>query len=85
MNLGPWEILIIAAVIVMLFGARKMPQMAKSLGQSMRILKAETKSMRDDKPAPAGTAPVAEPAKHLPQAADVDLPSERAPARETAG
>lgn len=48
MNLGPWEILIIAVVIVLLFGARKMPQMARSLGQSMRILKAETKVMQKD-------------------------------------
>lgn len=48
MNLGPWEILIIAVVIVLLFGARKMPAMARSLGQSMRILKAETKGMRKD-------------------------------------
>jgi sec-independent protein translocase protein TatA len=47
-NLGPWEILIIAVVIVLLFGARKMPAMARSLGQSMRILKAETKGMRQD-------------------------------------
>ncbi|RLK59104.1 Sec-independent protein translocase subunit TatA [Actinokineospora cianjurensis] len=48
MNLGPWEILIIAVVVVLLFGARKMPAMARSLGQSMRILKAETKGMRAD-------------------------------------
>jgi sec-independent protein translocase protein TatA len=47
-NLGPWEILIIAVVVVLLFGARKMPAMARSLGQSMRILKAETKGMRQD-------------------------------------
>lgn len=57
MNLGPWEILIIAGVIILLFGARKMPAMARSLGQSMRILKAETKGMRnddtDDAPEPA--------------------------------
>lgn len=48
MNLGPWEFLIIGVVIVLLFGARKMPQMARSLGQSMRILKAETKGLRED-------------------------------------
>ena len=47
-NLGPWEILIIAGVIVLLFGARKMPEMARSLGKSARILKAETKGMRSD-------------------------------------
>jgi sec-independent protein translocase protein TatA len=47
-NLGPWEILIIAGVIVLLFGARKMPEMARSLGKSARILRAETKGMRGD-------------------------------------
>jgi len=47
-NLGPWEILIIAGVIILLFGARKMPEMARSLGKSARILKAETKGMRGD-------------------------------------
>jgi len=47
-NLGPWEILIIAGVIILLFGARKMPEMARSLGKSARILKAETKGMRSD-------------------------------------
>ena len=54
-NLGPWEILIIAGVIILLFGARKMPEMARSLGRSARILKAETKGMREDesKEAPA--------------------------------
>lgn len=64
MNLGPWEILIIAVVIVLLFGARKMPQMARSLGQSMRILKAETKGMRKDEEAdPARQEEVAQ--QHL--------------------
>jgi sec-independent protein translocase protein TatA len=47
-NLGPWEILIIAGVIVLLFGATKMPTMARSLGQSMRILKAEAKGAKQD-------------------------------------
>ncbi|GLZ37295.1 Sec-independent protein translocase subunit TatA [Actinokineospora sp. NBRC 105648] len=75
MNLGPWEILIIAVVVVLLFGARKMPTMARSLGQSMRILKAETKGMRGDdaadetKGAPAASpAPSATPAQQLPAA-----------------
>ena len=64
MNLGPMEILIIAVVIVLLFGARKMPAMARSLGQSMRILKAETKGMKEDD---ADAAPVQQP-QQLPQA-----------------
>ena len=50
-NLGPTEILIIAGVIILLFGARKLPEMARSLGKSARILKAETKGMKSDEEA----------------------------------
>lgn len=70
-NLGPWEILIIAGVIILLFGAKKMPEMARSLGKSMRIMKAETKGMRNDEDAtdstPATPATPAQP-QQLPQA-----------------
>ena len=38
-NLGPTEVLIIAAVIFLLFGATRLPQLAKSLGQSKRAFK----------------------------------------------
>src|SRR5207249_10048114 len=55
-NLGPWEILIIAGAIILLFGARKMPEMARSLGKSARVLKAETTGMRPDA-AQDGAAP----------------------------
>lgn len=53
-NLGPTELIIIALLIMLLFGAKKMPDAARSLGRSMRIFKAETKGMRgedeDDSP-----------------------------------
>lgn len=49
---GGWELILILAVLVLLFGATKLPNAARSIGQSMRIFKAETKGMRsDDKPA----------------------------------
>jgi len=66
--LGPWEILIIAVVVVLLFGARKMPAMARSLGQSMRILKAETKGMREDETVEAKEEAAAKAQAQLPQA-----------------
>jgi sec-independent protein translocase protein TatA len=47
-SLSPWHVLIVVAVFVLLFGARKLPDAARSLGRSMRILKAETKGLRDD-------------------------------------
>ena len=50
-NLNGWHAVIIIAVILLLFGAPKIPQLARSLGQSMRILKTE---IRED--AGRGTA-----------------------------
>lgn len=47
-NLGAWQILIIAAVIILLFGARKLPELARGLGSSLRIFRAETKGMTED-------------------------------------
>lgn len=47
-NLGPTELIIIALVIVLLFGAKKLPDAARGLGRSLRIFKAETKGLRDD-------------------------------------
>jgi sec-independent protein translocase protein TatA len=48
MDLGPWEIAIIAVVILVLFGSAKLPQAARSLGRSMRIFKSETKGLISD-------------------------------------
>ena len=51
MDIGWPEILIIAAVILVLFGSKKLPDAARSLGRSMRILKTEVKGLNDDDPA----------------------------------
>ncbi|WP_043263615.1 Sec-independent protein translocase subunit TatA [Streptomyces sp. CT34] len=45
-NLRPTEILLILAVVFLLFGAKKLPDMARSLGKSARILKSEAKAMK---------------------------------------
>jgi sec-independent protein translocase protein TatA len=47
-NLGPTELLIIAGVLVLLFGAKKLPEMARGLGRSMRIFKSETAKLRGE-------------------------------------
>jgi sec-independent protein translocase protein TatA len=47
-GLGTTEIIIIAIVILILFGSRKMPDAARSLGKSLRILKTEVKGLHDD-------------------------------------
>ena len=45
---SPWKIAIIAVVIIVLFGSKKLPHAARSLGQSMRILKTEVGSLHED-------------------------------------
>lgn len=47
-NLRWQELLIIVALVVLLFGAKRLPDAARGLGRSLRIFKAETKGMHDD-------------------------------------
>src|ERR1700761_4725978 len=58
---SPWKILIVAVVLIVLFGSAKLPGAARSLGKSMRILKAEVKDFHEDEtePKPVATAPPA--------------------------
>ena len=70
-SLGVPELLIIAGVIILLFGARKLPEMARSLGKSAKAFKEETKGMRggnddDVEPTPPPAQPVQQ--QQLPQA-----------------
>jgi sec-independent protein translocase protein TatA len=55
-----WVIVAIVGV-VLLFSAKKLPDMARGLGQSMRIFKAETRGLREDEQASKGGTPSAEP------------------------
>jgi len=45
---GGWELVLIVLVIVMLFGAKKLPELARGTGRALRIFKAETKGLIDD-------------------------------------
>lgn len=47
-GLGTPELLIILAVLVLLFGATKLPELARGSGRALRIFKAETKGLTDD-------------------------------------
>jgi sec-independent protein translocase protein TatA len=47
---SPWKILIVAVVLIVLFGSKKLPDAARSLGKSMRILKAEVGNLHQDDP-----------------------------------
>jgi sec-independent protein translocase protein TatA len=66
MNIGdlfdsPWKVLIVAVVLIVLFGSKKLPGAARSLGRSMRILKTEVQALRGDHEAEA-----AKPAQPVP-------------------
>jgi sec-independent protein translocase protein TatA len=72
---APWHIIILVVLLVLLFGATRLPRAARSLGQSMRIFKDEVQGLsKDDKnsaanPAPDATAlpapPAVDPAQQL--------------------
>ncbi|HEV7826511.1 MAG TPA: Sec-independent protein translocase subunit TatA [Mycobacteriales bacterium] len=44
----PWHIIVLVVVLLLLFGAKRLPDAARSLGRSMRIFKAETKGLMED-------------------------------------
>jgi sec-independent protein translocase protein TatA len=46
--LKPWHIAVLVVVLILLFGAKRLPDAARSLGRSMRILKAETRGLAED-------------------------------------
>jgi sec-independent protein translocase protein TatA len=48
LGLGPQEIVLIFLVVVLLFGAKKLPELARGSGRALRIFKAETKGLLDD-------------------------------------
>lgn len=56
-QLRGWEWLIIVALILLLFGAKRLPDTARGLGRSLRIFKAETKGMVEDAKVEALEAP----------------------------
>jgi sec-independent protein translocase protein TatA len=55
----PVHILILVIVIILLFGAKRLPDLARSVGQSLKIFKSEVKDLTDDKDKDAPVAPVA--------------------------
>lgn len=52
-SLGGWELVILLGVLVLVFGAKRLPDMARSIGQSARVFKGEMKGMKaEEQPAP---------------------------------
>jgi len=80
---GGWEWLIILVIVILIFGAAKLPDLARGTGQALRIFKAETKGLRDDdKDKPALTAEQVDPTVAAKQAEldkrQAELDAERA-------
>ena len=58
---SPWKVLLVAVVLIVLFGSKKLPDAARSLGKSMRILKTEVSDLHhDESDAPGQNAPGAQ-------------------------
>ncbi|MEU2037309.1 Sec-independent protein translocase subunit TatA [Nocardia niwae] len=79
-SLSIWHWLIIAVVFVMFFGAKRMPDAARSLGRSLRIFKSEVSQMQNESNAPDSGAPAQQPAPQLP-AAQQPTPSQTTESR----
>jgi sec-independent protein translocase protein TatA len=65
---SPWKILIVAVVLIVLFGSKKLPHAARSLGQSMRILKKEVQGLHEEESDPNAQAQSAAPDTQFPSA-----------------
>lgn len=67
------EWLVILAIVILVFGAAKLPDLARGTGQALRIFKAETKGLKDDDDKPAATQPPAQ----LPPVTDQAAPQDQ--------
>jgi sec-independent protein translocase protein TatA len=79
-----WELILIVLVILLLFGAAKLPQLARGTGQALRIFKAETKGLRDDEDSTSSSERTDEKPRgitagddHVSSSQPVDDPAER--------
>ena len=71
------EWLVILAIVVLVFGAAKLPELARGTGQALRIFKTETKGLRDDDDDTTPTPPTG--ATELPPATDATRPQATQP------
>ncbi|WAJ42984.1 Sec-independent protein translocase subunit TatA [Mycobacterium sp. Aquia_216] len=78
-SLSPWHWAILAVVVILLFGAKKLPDAARSLGKSMRIFKSELREMQTESKsdAPSIETPAAAPQSVQSQRVDPSPASEQ--------
>jgi sec-independent protein translocase protein TatA len=56
-NFGPGHWAVLAVVVILLFGAKKLPDAARSLGKSLRIFKSEVRELQNDGKSEKAAAP----------------------------
>lgn len=78
-----WHIIVLAIVILLLFGWKKMPDMARSFGRSARILKSEVDGMKEDGKSQAASQTVKGQATTPPATAPSTTPPDATPVSET--
>ncbi|MDR2566412.1 MAG: twin-arginine translocase TatA/TatE family subunit [Bifidobacteriaceae bacterium] len=72
----PWHIVVLVVVLLLVFGANKLPDLAKSIGQSLKVFKKEVRELNEEPP--AAPPPAAGPGAVPP----AEAPSGSAPATE---
>ncbi len=70
-----FEWLVILAVVVLIFGAAKLPELARGTGQALRIFKTETKGLRDDDDTDEASPTAAAPTELPPAAPPSETPT----------
>lgn len=66
----PWHIIVLVVVFVLLFGASKLPEIAKNVGKSAKVLKKEMKELTDEEQPQAGAVPAPKPVDPVVDAAE---------------
>ncbi|WP_425955464.1 Sec-independent protein translocase subunit TatA [Xylanimonas sp. McL0601] len=57
--LKPWHVIVMVAIVLLLFGAQRLPDLARSVGQSLKIFKNEVKDLTADGEQAHATTPAA--------------------------
>lgn len=65
-NLSVWHVLVLLLIVLLLFGAAKLPDIARNLGKSMKVMKSEIKDLREDDDAVPPATSAAPPAHPYP-------------------
>lgn len=83
-NMGGMTFVLILVIVLLLFGAPKLPKLAKSIGESMRIFKGEMKTMKDESSSTSGQQQSNSATSEAPSGQSAsEAPSAQTPAAQT--